>query len=163
VSGIVGAGDSYGMSPDAPALDVACGECGDWHARDDQRCPIVNGTIEAEDTQISLAATPDPDGPPCTYCGGGMAHFPECPEIGGSDPEPFTPPRPEFTEDDLAEALHHVMCDWSAHVGLTPSPAMRDEEDGPKAVFWRTHTHRYRAIAKAAFPYLTGARAIPRG
>lgn len=28
--------------------------------------------------QVDRASTPDPDAPPCTECGGGLAHYPEC-------------------------------------------------------------------------------------
>lgn len=31
--------------------------------------------------QTWLASTPDPDAPPCEFCGGGLAHFPECGEV----------------------------------------------------------------------------------
>jgi hypothetical protein len=34
-------------------------------------------TIDCEE----LASTPDPEAPPCEYCGGGLAHYPECPEM----------------------------------------------------------------------------------
>lgn len=39
--------------------------------------------------RIRAAHTPDPDSPPCEDCGGGLAHFPECPSARR---EPFMAP-----------------------------------------------------------------------
>lgn len=32
------------------------------------------------DRRTELASTPDEDSGPCVFCGGGLAHYPECPE-----------------------------------------------------------------------------------
>lgn len=38
-------------------------------------------TPEQAAIMTDLASTPDPDGPPCDECRGGMAHYPECSAI----------------------------------------------------------------------------------
>jgi hypothetical protein len=37
--------------------------------------------MNSYDKLVELASTPDPDAPPCEYCGGGLAHYPECVEL----------------------------------------------------------------------------------
>lgn len=31
-----------------------------------------------DEADLILASSPDPDSAPCEYCGGGLAHYPEC-------------------------------------------------------------------------------------
>lgn len=71
--------------------------CNQPHARAtftpelDELSPIAADTFRLDGAQypsgapfdelVDLAATPDPDAPPCEFCGGGLRHFPECPAV----------------------------------------------------------------------------------
>lgn len=67
---------------EAAVAGNACYICGSVVHVPDRNgvCPREAEWEQAQD-QIEKASTPDPDAPPCASCGGGLAHFPECPEI----------------------------------------------------------------------------------
>ena len=58
---------------------TACRDCGTDAAVD------RNGRCEgcARMAHLVAASTPDPDSGFCQFCGGGLAHYPECPEWTG--------------------------------------------------------------------------------
>lgn len=57
---------------------LRCYVCGnDYH----EAARIMRVREDDRLRQIEQASTPDPDAPPCEFCKGGLAHYPECPVV----------------------------------------------------------------------------------
>ena len=58
---------------------MTCETCG-HDAHDGMQYVMRGDCARCYECIVKRASTPDPDSPPCEFCGGGMDHYPECPE-----------------------------------------------------------------------------------
>jgi hypothetical protein len=68
----------------------------------------MTDTEDRRTNQIGRASTPDPDGPPCEFCGGGLGHYPECPEWPSAYVAPWRRRSIEQAGGDRFAAVHDV-------------------------------------------------------